>query len=178
MLTIEQQTQVQSKLKSMLIIYGALGLGMLAMLGAIALIVDWQKLSTEAGLMSLMAAVTGLMTFGMSFIFPKLMSSRPADIAASMAKQHDTTEVPADKIITSLVNNSLTSKIVTGALIEGGVFLNLIVFLLEPTTVSLAVIVIGLVIFLLRFPFVGRQVSQLSTGLEEVQRELRHLQRF
>lgn len=176
MLTTEQQTQVQPKLTTLVIIYAALGMGMLSMLVVIAAIVDWKKLSTEADMLSLMAAVTGLMTYAMSFIIPKLMSARPSDIAATLAKQQGSTDVPPDNILKTLIGNTLNNKIVSGALVEGGVFLNLIVFFLEPNTVSLAMVVIGLLIFAFRFPFPGRQLSKLEAELQDVERELQLLQ--
>lgn len=175
MLTTEQQKQAQPKLITILIIYSALGIGMLSMLVVIGVIVDWNKLTNEAGMLSLMAAITGLMTFGMSFIIPRLLSVRSTDIAANLTKQKGSNDVPAADIVKTLLGNSMNNTIVSGALIEAGVFLNLIVFMIEPSTVSLAVIVIGLLIFAFRFPFPGRQMSKLESDLDEVQRELRLL---
>lgn len=172
MLTAEQQNKIQPKLKTILIIYSALGMGMLSLGGVIAAIVDWKKLSTEADMMALMGAIAGLMTFGMSFIVPKLMSANPAEIAASLTKQNGTTAVPPEQIINGLVSNYTNSRIIAGALLEGGVFLNLILLLIEPTTVSIAVVSIGFLIFVFRFPFLGRQMAQLDSDLKEVQREL------
>jgi hypothetical protein len=172
MLTTEQQNLAQPKLKTILIIYGALGMGMLMFLVTIGLIADWKKLSTEADMMALMGAVVGLMTYGMSFIVPKLMSADPAEIAANLTKQSGTSAVPAEEVINSLVSNYTNNRIVAGALLEGGVFLNLIVFLIEPNTVSIAVALIGFLIFVFRFPFLGGQMAKLDSDLREVQREL------
>jgi hypothetical protein len=176
MLTTEQQGKIQPKLKTILVIHAALGIGMLSMAIVIAAIVDWKKLSSEAGMLPLMAAVTGLLTFGMSFIIPRLLAAQSTDIAASLTKQTGSNEVPAEEILKALIGNSMNNKIISAALVEGGVLLNLTVFMIDPTTVSLAIVAIGLLIFAFRFPFPGRQKSKLEIDLDDVRRELRLLQ--
>jgi uncharacterized membrane-anchored protein YhcB (DUF1043 family) len=69
----------------------------------------------------------------------------------------------------------MSSRIVAAALMEGGLFLNLVIFLIEPNTVLIAMVIIGLVLMLLRTPLINRQVDHLENELSDVKREMQLL---
>lgn len=175
MLSPEQKSEVLPKLITILIIHCALVMGVVMFAVVMSFITDWSKLSNEAGMLSLMAAITGLMTYGMSFIVPKLLRASPATIAANLVKRKQTKDVADQAILEALVNNHMSSRIVAAALLEGGLFLNLIMFLIEPNTVLIAMVIIGLALLLLRTPLIGIQLNTLEMERDEVKRELQLL---
>jgi F0F1-type ATP synthase membrane subunit c/vacuolar-type H+-ATPase subunit K len=172
MLTNEQHSQVLPKLTTILIIHVALVLGVVMFALIVGFLTDWSQLTNEAGMLPLMAAITGLMTYGMSFIMPKMLRGSTANIAATLVKQKQSIDIPDQTILDVLVGNQMTSRIIAGALMEGGLFLNLVVFMIEPNTVSIAVFVIGILLFVFRTPLLGRQLDRLENELSDVRREL------
>jgi NADH:ubiquinone oxidoreductase subunit 6 (subunit J) len=168
----DQFLQILPKLKIILIIHLALALGILFFAGVMALVADWSRLATEASVLALMAAIVGLMIFGMSFIIPKILNYSAATVAAMLTKKHDLTEISDQTILQVLLGNYTTSRIIAAALMEAGIFLNLIVFMIEPNTVSIAVFVIGILLFVFRTPLLGRQLNRLENDVSDVRREL------
>ncbi len=172
MLSQNQYDRILPRLRLTRLVYAVMGLGIVAVMAVISILVDWKQLTTEAGYTSFLGALTGLVMFCASFVFPRLLTLDAAQIAAQLSQKHRATRID-DEPITKLVSgNLMLSKWMVVAMLEGGIFLNGITFFIEHATISISVIVIGLVIYLFRFPLVSRQVASVEQGLKDVQHEL------
>ena len=172
MLTPDILLQILPKLKRTWYVFLALGAGLLMFAIAIGFVVDWERFSTEAGMISLMGAVTGLMMFGMSFMVPKLIGSTRDQVAAQLIKEAGGGEITDLRIYDSLADNLWWDRILAGMILESGIFLNFLTFFVEPNSVALAVILIGAVIYLFRFPFIFRQKMRLARSHRDMRAEL------
>lgn len=153
MLDQEQIKRIQPKLLFIQVIAGALILGALSFAAAMIVIVDWENLNDAVKMLTLFAGATGLFIFVMSIFVPMIFTSHPQATQATDGARENSA---IDAAVTTLVTESL----IRYALLEGGIFLNLMVLIIEPHLASLVVAGIGLLFMLALFP---RQSKLIST---------------
>ena len=120
----------------------------------IAAIVDWDNVSTDLKMITLFGAATAVSMYVLSFVIPMVMSSSSADAPP----------VPTvdDQQLDSAFQTYLSSHIIHCAMLEGGIFLNLMVFMIERSLISLIVAGLGFGILLVAFPSNSRIASRVS----------------
>lgn len=156
MLDSEQIKRIQPKLKTVQIIAAALIGGAFTFTVAMSLLVDWEHLNSEAKMLTMMGAGTGLLVFVLSIFAPRVFSGQSA-------KQKADTSSAGDSAVDAAVPMMMTETLIRYTLLESGIFLNLMVMILEPHVASISVAGMGLFLMLALFP----TSSRLLSGVED-----------
>ena len=108
--------------------------------------------------------------FFVSFLMPTIMRKAAVkQIAASLGT--DKTEKSAEQALKRSWEAFQTSTIVGYALIEGAAFANLMLWFLESSIFSLAMVGISVALMAIMFPVDGRIISAVETMLEDVKND-------
>jgi hypothetical protein len=138
------------------IVAGALLVGVLILTGIIFLIVDSERLGNPLKMLTLIASVTAAAMFGLSVVAPGMFASgTPASV--------ETDESDRQAAIKTAANAIFVETLIRFFLIEAAIFLNLMVFFIEPHYASLVVVGIGVLLMLIFFP---RQ-SKMAAAVED-----------
>lgn len=170
MLSQELQQYIVPKVRVGQFIAGGLLMGVIMFSGCISLIANWENYGQPLKLLTLIGAVAGFSVFILSLLLPILFSKVPTKLEVlKKASNFDELDKDAqDKVTADLILNMLaTEKIVRGALIEGAIFLNVVVFLLEPHLVSLVVVGAGFLLMLVMFPRVSRVLAKTEDRIRD-----------
>ena len=173
MLTDEQAAKIAPGVLTLQIISAGILLAAVFFAVVIAWIVNWNEVTSAVPLMTLIAAGTALSLIMLSFVIPRVSSSTSIPATAhelTQAKRNVEDELTLQNFVQQLT----VEQIIFSALIEGAIFLNLVVFLLDKSQVSLAVSGIGLAILILCFPTKGRLRNRIGDRMEAVRQEMRH----
>jgi len=163
MLSKEQTQQVAPKLLATQLVIVAMLIGLIALVAVICFaLVDFDNLNPRIKMLTLIGFVAGMLLFGLSVVVPKIFAT---DVPV---KGND--EAAESSAISAIVNAMFTENVARAAVIEGGVFLNAIVFMLEPHIASLVVIGIGVLLMLASFPLRNRQLATLEERFEQFKR--------
>jgi len=126
-----------------------------ALIGAIVVIgLVPEALNTDASMLVLLGAFTALVSYALSFVVAAVFHQ-------PVAADDDPTEDQVKKATQQILN----SHIIRSAVIEGGIFLNLMVLLLERNYISVAVIGLGFLLLCFLFPTAGRLIKAVSRRL-------------
>jgi len=155
MLDSEQVQQIQPKLVLIQVVAGALIMGAVAFAAAMSVIVDWENLNDQANMLTMFAGASGLFIFMMSIFVPLMFAGKSNVSNASSSP----VEEPG---IAAAIPMLMTETLIRYALIEGGVFLNLMVLIIEPHLASLVVAGIGLLLMLVLFPRRSKMMSTIE----------------
>ncbi len=157
MVSDEQLALMRPKLATARIIAAALIVGVLIFTGLLFVIVDWEKLGEPLKLLTLIGAVTGVALFAMSIFAPGLFAG-----GATIGTK-DATD--SEKEVKSLANSFVVETLIRYFLIEGAIFLNLMVFMLEPHKASLIVVAIGVLLMLVSYPRQSALIARVENHL-------------
>ena len=136
-LTKEQLEQLSKPGLTIKIICGALLAGV-CMFGLILLlIVDFNSLNIELDMLVLLAASSGAVMFSTSFVAFKVLSTQTAAKNESMMAHFQILQ---------------TAWIVRFAIIEGAIFVNLIVTIAENSLITMFVALVGVLLMVIGFP--------------------------
>jgi hypothetical protein len=155
MLNQDQIKRIQPKLLLIQVIAAALILGALAFATAMSVMVDWENLNDQVKMLTLFAGVSGLFISVMSIFVPKIFASHPGVTKA-------TGDALEDRDIDAAVATLTTESLIRYAMLEGAVFLNLMVLIIEPHLASLVVAGIGLLLMIVLFPRQSRLVAAIE----------------
>ena len=160
MLTPSQNEIASRKLLSGQFIAGALICGVIFFGGMIATTVNWSDLNGPFKFISSIAAASGIVLFGVAFVAPTLFPRIP-----NFKKTDDpaTQDRGVGEISSMLVSQS-TARM---ALLEAGVFANIMPLMFDPRWVNIAVIGIGLLLMLINFPIRSRSLRKVESRLED-----------
>lgn len=160
MLTPNQNEIATRKIRSGQLMAAAMTVGAIFFTGMIATTVDWSELNGPIKLMSTIAAASAIILFGLAFITPTMYPQLP-----SFKKSDDpaTQEKAVDEISSMLI----TQKTIRLALLEAGIFTNVMPMMFEARWSNIMAIGIGLLLMLVNFPALGRSLRQVATRLEE-----------
>jgi hypothetical protein len=158
MLTPEQITDIRPKLVVIQIIATALIIGVIVFAAVIFAIVDWGNLNARLKMLSLIGTVTGIFMFGLSIVAPKVFAS-----GNDVAPPADSDQSDAIK---SILDSLMAENVIRFALIEAAIFLNLMVFMIEPHRAALVVVGIGILLMLICFPRQSRMITTIENRLE------------
>lgn len=167
MLSDDQLRDIQPRLMINLIVAGAIFMGGVLFAAVIAITADWNVVGQPSKMLNTLGAGTAIVMYGLAFAIPRTFPRVPDSVAP---QQGEATFLVGLQQIASLMT---TETIVRYALIEGGVFLNITVFMLEPRWVTAVVIGLGLLVMLVSLPLPGRAVNQFQQRVEQWQRGIR-----
>ena len=146
MLSDEQFQTVQPKLKILQIIIVALCGGVLTFALVTNVMVPWAQSAMDISMLPLLGAAASFFSIILSFVLPGLAANSVPKISdddgPALQKKH----------LSDAASVFMTGRIIRGGLLEGGCFLNLVVYLLEQSRLSLIAAVIGLFLLMLSFP--------------------------
>lgn len=152
MLSPEQVRSLRAKLISIQIISGALIAGVLVFVAITCLITDWEELSDQLKMLTLIGAMTGVVMFALSIVAPGMFAGGPAH-----------SEKDETKALQVIVNSLMTENLIRFVLIEAAIFLNLMVFFIEPHRATLIVVAIGILLMLVCFPRQSKLISKIES---------------
>ena len=172
MLASEQITRITPKLRVIQLTSAAILVGAVVFACMVMAIVDWDAITGNIKMMTLIGAVTGLCCFGLAFIAPRLANSSTTHVAAQLLTKNARAEIDDAKIIDAQLENFSSASVMFAAIVEAAVFLNLITFLLEQSTAALVIVGIGFVLLIFNFPLRSRMIGKLETGIQDIRREM------
>ena len=118
--------------------------------------INTESLHTEPKMLILLAAATGIVNYVLSFFF-----------GPAFRKSVNASEPVEYSDVRTLLSGLQTSHIIQCAMIEGGIYLNLVVLLLDHGLFNLYIAGLGMVLLMLLFPTEGRTVRRIEKGLNE-----------
>ena len=104
----------------------------------------------------LLAATTGVVSYLLSFFF-----------GPAFRKSVNASEPVEYTDIKTLLSGLQTSHVIRCVMIEAGIYLNLVVLLLDHGWFNLYIAGLGMVLLMLLFPTKGRTVRGIEKGLNE-----------
>ena len=159
MLTPNQNEIATRKIRTGQAMAGAMTVGALFFAGMIATTVDWSELNGPIKLMSTIAAASAIILFGVAFIAPTMFRQLP-----NFKKSDD--PATQDKAVDEISSMLLTQKVARLALLEAGIFANIMPLMFEARWSNIAAIGIGLLLMLTSFPLLGRSLRKIAARLE------------
>ena len=146
MLSDEQFQIAHPKLKVLQIIVVAMSAGVLMFALVTNLINPWAQSTMDISMLPLLGAAASFFSIILSFVLPALAANSVPKISDqdSLAQQQ--------KLVSNAAGVFMTGRIIRLALLEGGCFLNLVVYVLEESRLSLIAAAIGLFLLVLSFP--------------------------
>ena len=158
MLTPNQNEIATRKIRSEQVMAGLMTVGALFFTGMIATTVDWSELNGPIKLISTIAAASAIILFGVAFIAPTMFQQLP-----KFKKSDD--PATQDKAVDEISSMLLTQKVARLALLEAGIFANIMPLMFEARWSNIAAIGIGLLLMLISFPLLGRSLEKIAARL-------------
>ncbi len=152
----EMITRIRPSIKTMQGISLALIMGPFLFVAVILAAIGTEDLHTEPKMLILLAAATGLLNYVLSFFFGPVFR-----------KTVNATDPVQLSDVKTVVGGMQTSHIIQCAMIEGGIYLNLVVLLLDHGMINLVIGALGTLLLLLLFPTEGRTVRGIEKRLNE-----------
>ena len=162
MLTNEQREAVAPRIMTLKIIAGALMLGVLMFSGVVSLMTDWQEVHIQPDIITLLGLGVGASSILMQFVIPKVLGNQFANLDSN--PKHDP-HPPLPKELSGPYSRLQVLTIVRLAILEGGAFLNLIFFVIDPCLISLVMVLAILIVMVLIFPRAEHIYNWLSDEL-------------
>lgn len=141
-------------LRTLQVITLAMVMGQVLFVAAIMAATNTEDLHMELKMLIFLAAVTGVVNYAFSFFFSPLFR-----------KTVNASDPPEFSDVRTVTSGLQTAFVVQATLITGGVYLNLLVFLLDKGLISLVVAAVGGIVLLLLFPTLGRYVRSIEKQL-------------
>ncbi|MFK7767864.1 MAG: hypothetical protein AB8B55_11635 [Mariniblastus sp.] len=165
MLSQELQQHVAPRIRVMQAIVAAIIMGAIMFCVCIGFIANWENYGEPMRLLTLIGGFAGVCIYILSFVLPFMFSKVPTSNEVE-AKGGDPGK--QSETIINLILNMVTAEIVVrAALIDGAIFLNLVVFLLDPHIVSLVIAGIGILLLLFLLPRSSKIVSVVEDRLQD-----------
>ena len=114
-----------------------------------------EALNSKPKMLVVLAAFTGMVSYGLSYIVAAIFNSPVAS-----------DETPTDAQVKKAASQIANSHVIRSAIIEGGIFLNLMVLLLERNFISIAVVALGFLLLCVLFPTHNRFAKAISRRLK------------
>ena len=158
MLTDEQVQQIRPRLLTIQAIAAALIVEVLFLAGVLSAIVDWENVADRVKMLTLIGMIAGVFIYALSIVVPRVF--------ASGTNLRPPTKVVDQYEIASTASTMMTEVLIRFALINGAIFLNLMVFCIEIHVASLVVAAIGLLLMVAFFPRQSNMISAIGDRLQ------------
>ena len=146
MLSDQQFQFVRSKLQVFQFIVGAMIGGVLVLVLVTNLLFPWAQAAMDISMLPLLGAAASFFSIILSFLLPALAANSVPKFS------EDDTVDQQQKCLSEAANVFMMGRMIRVVLLEGGCFLNLIVYLLEQSHLSLIAAAVGLFVLMLSFP--------------------------
>ena len=146
MLSDQQFQFVRSKLQVFQFIVGALIGGVLVLALVTNLLFPWAQAAMDISMLPLLGAAASFFSIILSFLLPALAANSVPKFS------EDDTVDQQQECLSEAANVFMMGRMIRVVLLEGGCFLNLIVYLLEQSHLSLIAAAVGLFVLMLSFP--------------------------
>ena len=172
MLSNEQIQQIEPRVKAMQVIIGALIIGPLVGGIILYLVREQPKFTTSLDFIAIFGIAMAAAGYLASFIAPIVM--RPAILKQATDSLDETERTTLGQaIIDKLLMGYQTIQIIRCSLIEGMVFANLLLWIIEGSVYNLAAAGVGFILLAFQFPFPGKVVSAIEDMFDSVQRDMK-----
>ena len=166
MLNQEQITLLEPNVKTLQIICFGLIMGVATATLMLCFVVHWENANARPTFISVGALGVGLLTLCMSFVLPGIVS-RSATSAAAEQLNAEGSRLDSNQGLKQLASVFQSKTIVGYALIEGGAFLNLMIFLLDVSLINLGFVIVTVVVMALLVPRGESLYSWVSDQISE-----------
>ena len=167
MINDEQLEAIRPRLMINTIIGAAILMGGLMFGAVIGSTADWSLIGQPTKMLNTLGAGTAIVMYGLAFGVPQLFPRVPETSAPDPSD-------PGFQAGLQQIAGLLTTETITRfAILEGGVFLNITVFMLEPRWITAIAAGLGLLIMLFILPLPGRTIDQFQTRADQWQRGIR-----
>ncbi len=146
MLNSKQTARVSTTLKVVQLICFALITGVLLATLIFAGITDWQDVNTGMDPLVLIGVFIAMVIMVMAFMLPGIIGNAAATEARNTSKKR------SDRRLAKLATAFQTKTIIQFALLESAALLNLILFFMEKSIISLALVAVLVALMLLALP--------------------------
>lgn len=146
MLSDQQFQFVRSKLQVFQFIVGAMIGGVLVLVLVTNLLFPWAQAAMDISMLPLLGAAASFFSIILSFLLPALAANSVPKFS------EDDTVDQQQECLSEAANVFMMGRMIRVVLLEGGCFLNLIVYLLEQSHLSLIAAAVGLFVLMLSFP--------------------------
>ena len=146
MLSDQQFQFVRSKLQVFQFIVGAMIAGVLVLALVTNLLFPWAQAAMDISMLPLLGAAASFFSIILSFLLPALAANSVPKFS------EDDTVDQQQECLSEAANVFMMGRMIRVVLLEGGCFLNLIVYLLEQSHLSLIAAAVGLFVLMLSFP--------------------------
>lgn len=146
MLSDQQFQFVRSKLQVFQFIVGAMIGGVLVLALVTNLLFPWAQAAMDISMLPLLGAAASFFSIILSFLLPALAANSVPKFS------EDDTVDQQQECLSEAANVFMMGRMIRVVLLEGGCFLNLIVYLLEQSHLSLIAAAVGLFVLMLSFP--------------------------
>lgn len=165
MLSNDQLQPLLLRIRMSQLIAALLIVGAIVFIGLISFIADWENMNERAKMLNLFAGATGIFVLMLSLFVPKMFFAVP-HLRPQKKSNGDSPNAPQPPVDPALVNefsqSLMSENILRYALIDGAIFLNLVVFTIEPHISSFIVAGIGIALMILLFPRKAKMVASLQ----------------
>lgn len=141
-------------------------IGLIVVVGSVP-----EALNNDPNMLVILGAFTGMVSYGLSYVVASILNQSVSTGANGNPNSpqnkfydpaHDPASDPQFERISSKIANS---HIIRSAIIEGAVFLNLMVLLLERNYISVTVILLGVMLLAVLMPTYGRLLKKVEKQL-------------
>jgi hypothetical protein len=158
MLSDKQFQSIHPKLKTLQIIVVALAGGIILFAFVTNVIAPWAQSAMDISMLPLLGAVASFFSMLLSFVMPAMVVGNVPRVSG------DDSEQGQQRKLKGAANIFVTSRLIRAALLEGSCFLNLVVYILEKSQLSLIFTAIGLFLLMLSFPTASAFRSWIETN--------------
>lgn len=167
MLKQDEISSLSSHVRNSQIICFALIAGVLGFLGITFVVIPIADLNQDLSLLVYVGLFVAIATIAISIALPRAMRQALAKSAAERLKQKKKV-VDDQATILDCAQQFLTINIVRSALLESAGFLNLIIFFVEHSVVSVAIAGATILLMAVGFPTTSRALNWIESQLELV----------
>lgn len=151
---------LERQVQSLWLICAALLSGVLVFTVVAFFWVGVDRIETAFSIMAVVGVVAGAFSYVSAGVVPALIAS--PRVAGDSARDSDPA-VAEDRRRHRLAAEFVTRSILRMALLEGGILMNLVIFLIDRSAFSLGMAVFGLLCMLISLPYPGRMLGWMES---------------
>lgn len=163
MLTEQQRSEVRPRLFALQIIAISMIFGAIVFAGMVASMADWSLIYEPIKMLNTIGIGTAVVMFIIAFLAPSMIPPVPVNVGKAPV---DPDPAQDAKAIKGIIASLSTETVIRFAILEGAIFLNVMVFMLEPRVATIVVIGIAVFLMLASMPFPFRSMTKLNHRFE------------
>lgn len=152
---------LDQQIRTLWIISAALLVGVLVFALFAFFLVGPGEITTDFNLLVIVGVVVGIGCYAVALVFPPFLAVPGA--AKGLPRATPAGESKSDRLRRALAARYITRTIMRLAILEGGVFCNLVLFIVTKGGLSLGMGVLGMLIMLACLPFPGQMIRWMES---------------